>query len=152
MAKIQYIRPSSIEFDSPSTASGISTPAESKADPSLKVMLGIGVFGVVIAVVALLFAISATQSKTDAQDLLKESFEKKIGFTSLYFARYLSDLELIQYKSAMEGLKRSYTESSVGQKAMHRFSTSKKDIAFQTPTGRARVDPRGAARITAYHL
>jgi hypothetical protein len=123
MAKIQYIRSNVIEFESPSV-SGVNAPAEKKSDPALRIILTFGIVGFMLAVVAMLVAITALQNRKDTLELFKASCNSRVKYAISYLGKDLTPDAKAKLESAFGIVKELHTNGSISDKRLSGFLDS----------------------------
>ena len=139
MAKIQYIRPSSIEFDSPSYSSAIPKAATHRTDPALKVLAGIGIGGIVVAIVALLFSIVAIQGKKHIDTILTEATVDRVSQVKVFLARSLEEDAIIKLNNGLQAVVALYKEGHIGKRKMQQFLSNIWIDLFEKSISRALI-------------
>ncbi|MFA4987416.1 MAG: hypothetical protein WC712_12605 [Candidatus Brocadiia bacterium] len=125
MAKIQYIRSPQIEFSTPSSNFG-QRPVQppKRTDPALMILGGIGIGGIVIAIVALLFTIVAIQSRKDAVAGLSLAFNSRYVDSRSFLAKYLTPVALEKYDTAMKVVVAGYGAGKITDRKLNKLLDS----------------------------
>ncbi len=139
MAKIQYISSSSIQYDSPGARYAAGPPPTKKSDPALKVLLFVGIGGVVIAVAALLIAIVALQERKDVRQTLRDVYRSNIRHAGNYISRYLTSGAAEEFDKALGAFMRQYEEGLVSERKMLDFLNVLWETALEKEMSRATI-------------
>ena len=121
MAKIQYIRSSSNDYERPDSASSLKTPKPERTDPGMKIALIVGSVSAVVAIVCIFLAISAAQQKGDAEDLLRRALSQRIDDARLTLSSNLDEEALQVFSASLGSVKRALEEKKLTVREVNSF-------------------------------
>ncbi|MDZ7816239.1 MAG: hypothetical protein U5N86_09665 [Planctomycetota bacterium] len=122
MAKIQYIRSSSSDYDRPDSASSLKKPKPERTDPGMKIALIVGSVSAVIAIVCIFLAISASQRKGDVEDLLRRTLSQRIDDARLTLSSNLDEEALQVFSASLGAVKRALEDEKLTVKKVNSFT------------------------------